>query len=52
MPWEIWLFIVGYLVGWIGFVVVNDPRDSLDGAILIYCGMIWPLFALGWLVSR
>jgi hypothetical protein len=45
------MVIVLYLVGWIAFIVVHQPEDAAEGALMIFCGILWPIFALGWITS-
>ena len=52
MTWWMILATVVYGIGWLVYIIQSDPSDSLDGAVAIFTGCIWPLFALGWLVSR
>jgi hypothetical protein len=46
------LGIAGYSLGWLVFILANDPQDSFEGVVCLVSGVLWPLFALGWLVSR
>ena len=52
MPWFAWMFVVVYALGWLGFVVANEPDGAAEGAALLLFGWMWPAFALGWIVSR
>src|SRR5207248_732777 len=51
----LWIVLgaVGWAIGWISFVVSQKPDDAADGAVVAFYGLaMWPLFALGWVVSR
>lgn len=41
-----------YVIGWLLFVLLSRPENAAEGALFLTCGIIWPVFMLGWLVSR
>lgn len=49
------LILVGilWLIGWISFVIIQEPDNTSDGMFVLFFGfIIWPFYLLGWIVSR